>query len=59
VPSRDRIVPPASALKLAAALPGAAAMRPPLGHIGMMASGRAPAAFWPGLIGWIRAHAAS
>ena len=38
VPSRDRIVPPRSAEPLAAAIPGATVLRPPFGHIGMMAS---------------------
>jgi hypothetical protein len=34
-------------------------MVPPLGHVGMMASARAPSLLWPGLVGWIRAHAAT
>lgn len=59
VPARDRIVPPGSALKLAAAIPGARMLRPALGHIGMMASARGPATLWPDIAGWIRAHAAS
>jgi poly(3-hydroxyalkanoate) synthetase len=59
VPARDRIVPPHSALPLARAIPGARALTPSLGHIGMLASSRAPATLWPDLIAWIRAHAAS
>jgi polyhydroxyalkanoate synthase subunit PhaC len=46
VPGRDRIVPPASAMALAAAIPGAEIMRPPLGHIGMMSAARAPELLW-------------
>jgi polyhydroxyalkanoate synthase subunit PhaC len=46
VPDRDRIVPPASAMALAAAIPGAEIMRPPLGHIGMMSAARAPELLW-------------
>ena len=38
VPRRDRIVPPRSAEALGAILPRATMLRPPLGHIGMMAS---------------------
>lgn len=46
VPARDRIVPPASAEVLAAAIPGAEIMRPPLGHIGMMSTTRAAELLW-------------
>ncbi|GAB4168934.1 MAG: alpha/beta fold hydrolase [Thalassobaculales bacterium] len=53
VPRRDRIVPPQSALALAAALPGAAVLRPPLGHIGMMASARAGDLAWAPIGDWI------
>lgn len=59
VPAQDRIVPPPAALPLADAIPGAARLMPALGHIGMMASARAPATLWPALTGWLRAHAAS
>ena len=59
VPSRDRIVPPASALALARAIPGARLLAPPLGHIGMMSSPRAPAALWPEVAGWMRQAASS
>ncbi|MBM3479425.1 MAG: alpha/beta fold hydrolase [Alphaproteobacteria bacterium] len=59
VPARDRIVPPASARALADAIRGARLVAPPLGHIGMMSSPRAPASLWPGIVGWIRQAAAS
>jgi len=58
-PSRDRIVPPGSARALAAAIPGATLRLPALGHVGMMASPRAPATLWPELCAWIHAAAAS
>jgi poly[(R)-3-hydroxyalkanoate] polymerase subunit PhaC len=54
VPSRDRIVPPRSAEPLAAALPGATMLRPPLGHIGMMASAAAAQAVWQPIASWLR-----
>jgi len=58
VPTADRIVPPASALALAAAIPGAAVQRPAFGHIGMMASSRAETRVWPPLADWLAAAAA-
>ena len=54
LPSRDRIVPPASATPLAAAIPGAAVLRPPFGHIGMMASTAAPETVWQPIADWLR-----
>ena len=54
VPSRDRIVPPCSATPLAAAIPGAAVLRPRFGHIGMMASAQAPEAVWQPIAEWLR-----
>jgi polyhydroxyalkanoate synthase len=54
VPQRDRIVPPASALALAERLPGARVMAPPLGHIGMVVSRRAPELVWRPLLAWLR-----
>ncbi|MBL8699015.1 MAG: alpha/beta fold hydrolase [Alphaproteobacteria bacterium] len=57
VPEQDRIVPPRSALALHAALPGAAKLVPPLGHIGMVSSRRAPATLWPQVFDWLRALA--
>ena len=56
VPGRDRIVPPRSAEPLAAAIPGASVLRPPLGHIGMMASRDAPEMLWQPLADWLGAR---
>lgn len=55
IPERDRIVPPASALGLANAIPGAQIVAPPLGHIGMVVSGGAKGAAWQPLAEWLRA----
>ncbi len=57
LPSRDRIVPPASASALAAALPQAERIAPPLGHIGMIVGRRAPATVWRPLGDWLLRHA--
>jgi polyhydroxyalkanoate synthase len=54
LPSRDRIVPPRSAEPLAAAIPHATVLRPPFGHIGMMASLSAPDAVWRPIAQWLR-----
>jgi polyhydroxyalkanoate synthase subunit PhaC len=56
LPSRDRIVPPASATPLAAAIPRATVLEPPFGHIGMMASAEAPAAVWQPIAEWLLAQ---
>jgi len=56
VPSRDRIVPPSSAEPLAAALRGVTALRPPLGHVGMMSAARAPGILWNAIADWLRAR---
>jgi len=56
VPARDRIVPPASAAALSEALPDVETWRPPLGHIGMMASPRAKRLLWRKLADWIVVH---
>jgi polyhydroxyalkanoate synthase len=53
VPSADRIVPPASALALATALPDRELIEPPLGHIGMMVSAKAPGWVWQPLRDWL------
>jgi polyhydroxyalkanoate synthase len=53
VPEQDRIVPPASARALARQMPGADMLAPALGHIGMVASARAPADLWPALADWL------
>ncbi len=52
IPSGDRIVPPASAQALAAALPRAQTRELPLGHIGLMASGAARDRLWRDLAEW-------
>ena len=56
LPSRDRIVPPRSAEALAGALPNPTMLRPPFGHIGMMASAQAPDAVWQPIAEWLRAR---
>lgn len=53
LPSRDRIVPPRGAAALAAAIPRASVLRPPFGHIGMMASAAAPDAVWRPIAAWL------
>lgn len=59
VPGQDRIVPPASARALAPpspiAPPRARALELPLGHIGMVVSGRAPQMLWQPVLDWLRA----
>ncbi len=57
VPAQDRIVPPASARALGAAIPGCRVEAPAVGHIGMVTSGRARAAVWDPLAAWLRARA--
>jgi polyhydroxyalkanoate synthase subunit PhaC len=56
LPAQDRIVPPATAAALAAALPEAEVLRPPLGHIGMMVAREAPAVVWHPLGAWLLGH---
>ncbi|WP_162937324.1 alpha/beta fold hydrolase [Indioceanicola profundi] len=53
VPSRDRIVPPASAAALGALIPEAEIWQPNLGHIGMIVSGNAPQTIWEPLHRWL------
>ena len=53
VPARDRIVPPASAEALAAALPQAQVLRPAAGHIGMVAGASAERASWRPFLDWL------
>lgn len=52
-PGSDHIVPPRSAAALAAMLGTAEVMRPPLGHVGMMAAARAPDLLWTPLAQWL------
>jgi polyhydroxyalkanoate synthase len=54
VPQRDRIVPPASARALGAALANAEVRTPPLGHIGMVVSARAREEVWSPLSAWLK-----
>jgi polyhydroxyalkanoate synthase len=49
-------VPPASAVALAAALPQASRLEPPLGHIGMIVGRQAENSVWGPLAGWLRQH---
>jgi poly(3-hydroxyalkanoate) synthetase len=53
VPRRDRIVPPASSLPLAA-MPGARVHVAAAGHIGMVAGENAESAMWRPLRDWLR-----
>ncbi len=55
IPQQDRIVPPGSARALAAAMPDALRIDPPLGHIGMVVAGRAPELIWQTLADWLAA----
>lgn len=59
IPSGDRIVPPLSAAALAdpkRGLKSATRLDLPLGHIGMMVSGRARELCWTPLIDWLKAR---
>jgi polyhydroxyalkanoate synthase len=58
-PRRDRIVPPDSAKLLAAQLPDATVIRPPLGHVGMMSAARAPQTLWTPIADWLRVQLGS
>jgi polyhydroxyalkanoate synthase len=53
IPAGDRIVPPKSALRLAAALPEAETLHPAAGHIGMMAGRGARPLVWEPIRRWI------
>lgn len=55
VPGRDRIVPPAAALPLAALIPDAVLHRSSAGHVGLVAGSRAEAALWRPLRDWAAA----
>ncbi|MEX0922509.1 MAG: alpha/beta fold hydrolase [Rhodovibrionaceae bacterium] len=54
LPSNDRIVPPASAAALAAALPDCRVLQPRAGHIGLMTAARAPQEVWQPLADWLK-----
>ncbi len=53
IPARDRLVPAASARKLAEALPNATSIEPKAGHIGMVAGTHAQAALWQPFTDWL------
>lgn len=53
IPGDDRIVPPASALALATALPAAEVVRPRAGHIGMVVGERGHRGLWQPLAEWL------
>jgi poly(3-hydroxyalkanoate) synthetase len=52
-PGRDRIVPPQSALALAACIEGAVLHAPDAGHVGMVAGSGAQASLWEPLLAWL------
>lgn len=54
VPSRDRVVPPASAMPLTRLIPGAVGLYPRAGHIGMAAGSNAEPELWAPLLAWLR-----
>ncbi len=54
IPDQDRIVPPASALALAQAIPICEVLRTGTGHIGMMTGARAAGEVWQPLALWLR-----
>ncbi|MDP6805711.1 MAG: alpha/beta fold hydrolase [Rhodospirillales bacterium] len=58
VPERDRIVPPASAQALAAAIPGAQHRVVAAGHIGMVAGSSAASVLYKPLVDWFSRTAA-
>ncbi len=54
VPGQDRIVPPESAAGIATLMPHVDLRRPPIGHIGMVVSRRAPEVVWQPLAEWLK-----
>ncbi len=59
VPEQDRIVPPPSARRLAQSIEGATVVTAPFGHIGMVASNRAPVELWPEIVAWLAGRLAT
>ena len=53
-PGHDRIVPPQSTMALTELLPNATLQQPMMGHIGLMASQKAPQQVWSPLAAWLR-----
>lgn len=56
VPGKDRIVPPESARPLVKLLPHATLHEPMTGHIGLMASAKAPQQVWNPYLHWLKQH---
>jgi polyhydroxyalkanoate synthase len=56
LPDRDRIVPPPSAAALVPEFGEVTVLRPALGHVGMMATARAPTLLWNAIAEWLRAR---
>jgi polyhydroxyalkanoate synthase subunit PhaC len=54
IPARDRLVPAASAQKLAVSLPQVKILEPKAGHIGMVAGTHAKSALWEPFTDWLR-----
>jgi len=54
IPMRDRLVPPASAAALLRHVRNPSVLRPPAGHIGMIAGVTAPESLWHPFAGWVR-----
>lgn len=53
IPARDRIVPPKSAMALAAALPQAQCLSVPSGHVAMIVGDQGPKLTWRPLVDWL------
>ncbi len=56
VPGKDRIVPPESALPLVKLFPHASLHEPMTGHVGILASPKAPQQIWSPMISWLEKH---
>lgn len=54
IPGKDRIVPPESARPLAHLLPQVTLHEPMMGHIGLIASQKAPTEVWAPLVAWLK-----
>lgn len=53
IPARDRIVPPKSAMALAAAIPQAQCLSVPSGHVAMIVGDQGPRLTWKPLVTWL------
>ena len=53
IPARDRIVPPKSAMALAAAIPQAECVSVPSGHVAMIVGDQGPRLTWRPLVAWL------